>query len=212
MYQNMKSAFNKVLPYQESEAVRTIVLVGGFALLTALGALIRIPLPFTSVPITLQTFFVLLAGVMLGSKRGTLSQMVYVSAGAAGLPIFAGMMSGLVWLKGDTGGFLAGFILAPAVVSSIIGESTNRWRLILALIAGTALIFVLGNLWLWNLARGGQPDVLALGAVPWLWNLTRGSLADILVRGVFPFLPGAVIKIGLVIAVVEAIKYNRKDK
>ncbi|MCH7819743.1 MAG: biotin transporter BioY, partial [Candidatus Marinimicrobia bacterium] len=110
----MKSAFNKVLPYQESEAVRTVVLVGGFALLTALGALIRIPLPFTPIPITLQTFFVLLAGAMLGSKRGTLSQMVYVFAGAAGIPIFAGMSSGLALLAGPTGGFLAGFLLAPS--------------------------------------------------------------------------------------------------
>lgn len=192
MYQNMKSALNKVLPYQESEAVRTIVLVGGFALLTALGALIRIPLPFTPIPITLQTFFVLLAGAMLGSKRGTLSQMVYVFAGAAGIPIFAGMSSGLALLAGPTGGFLAGFLLAPSVVSYFIGGSSSRFRLIGALLAGTALIFLFGNLW--------------------LWKLTGGTLMNTLTLGLVPFIPGAIVKIGLVIAVVEAFKYNRKDK
>ena len=192
MYQNMKSALNKVLPYQESEAVRTIVLVGGFALLTALGALIRIPLPFTPIPITLQTFFVLLAGAMLGSKRGTLSQMVYVFAGAAGIPIFAGMSSGLALLAGPTGGFLAGFLLAPSVVSYFIGGSSSRVRLMSALLAGTALIFLFGNLW--------------------LWKLTGGSLMNTLTLGLVPFIPGAIVKIGLVIAVVEAFKYNRKDK
>ena len=188
----MKSAFNKVLPYQESEAVRTVVLVSGFALLTALGALIRIPLPFTPIPITLQTFFVLLAGAMLGSKRGTLSQMVYVFAGTAGIPIFAGMSSGLALLAGPTGGFLAGFLLAPSVVSYFIGGSSSRFRLIGALLAGTALIFLFGNLW--------------------LWKLTGGTLMNTLTLGLVPFIPGAIVKIGLVIAVVEAFKYNRKDK
>jgi len=188
----MKSALSKVLPYQESEAVRTIVLVGGFALLTALGALIRIPLPFTPSPIPLQTFFVLLAGAMLGSKRGTLSQMAYVFAGAAGIPIFAGMSSGLALLSGPTGGFLAGFLLAPSVVSYFIGGSSSRFRLIGALLAGTALIFLFGNLW--------------------LWKLTGGTLMNTLTLGLVPFIPGAIVKIGLVIAVVEAFKYNRKDK
>ncbi len=191
MYQNIISAITKALPYGESKAVRTMFLVGSFALLTALGALIRIPLPFTPVPITLQTFFVLLAGVMLGSKRGTLSQMVYVSAGAAGLPIFAGLSSGITLLAGPTGGFLAGFILAPSVISYLIGDSSSRLRLISALLAGTSVIFLLGNLW--------------------LWKITDGTLMNTLMLGFVPFIPGAVIKIGLVIAVVEALKHNRKD-
>ena len=192
MYQIMKSAIVRVVPYVESKAAKTVFLVGGFALLTALGALIRIPLPFTPVPITLQTFFVLLAGATLGIKRGTLSQMVYVLAGAAGIPIFAGMSSGLALLAGQTGGFLAGFLLAPSVVSYFIAGSSSRFRLIGALLAGTALIFLFGNLW--------------------LWILTGGTLMNTLTLGLVPFIPGAIIKIGLVIAVVEAFRYNRKDK
>lgn len=191
MYQFMKSTLNNVLPYQESKVIRTMFLVGGFALLTALGALIRIPLPFTPVPITLQTFFVLLAGATLGSKRGTLSQMVYVSAGAVGIPIFAGMSSGIALLAGPTGGFLAGFLLAPAVVGYLIGDSSSRSRLMGALLAGTALIFLFGNLW--------------------LWKVTGGTLMNTLSLGFLPFIPGAIIKIGLVIAIIEAFKYKRKD-
>ena len=192
MYQFMKSTLNNVLPYRESKVIRTVFLVGGFALLTALGALIRIPLPFTPVPITLQTFFVLLAGATLGIKRGTLSQMVYVFAGAAGIPIFAGMSSGIALLAGPTGGFLAGFLVAPAVVGYLIGDSSSRSRLMGALLAGTILIFLFGNLW--------------------LWNVTGGTLMNTLTLGFLPFIPGAIIKIGLVIAIIEAFKYKRKDR
>lgn len=191
MYQFMKSTLNNVLPYQESKVIRTVFLVGGFAILTALGALIRIPLPFTPVPITLQTFFVLLAGATLGIKRGTLSQMVYVFAGAAGIPIFAGMSSGIALLTGPTGGFLAGFLVAPAVVGYLIGDSSSRSRLMGALLAGTTLIFLFGNLW--------------------LWKVTGGTLMNTLTLGFLPFIPGAIIKIGLVIAIIEALNYKRKN-
>jgi len=192
MYQIMKSAIVRAVPYVESRAARTVFLVGGFALLTALGALIRIPLPFTPVPITLQTFFVLLAGATLGIKRGTLSQMVYVFAGATGIPIFAGMSSGIALLAGPTGGFLAGFLVAPAVVGYLVGDSSSRSRLMGALLAGTTLIFLFGNLW--------------------LWKVTGGTLMNTLSLGFLPFIPGAIIKIGLVIAIIEAFKYKRKDR
>jgi len=192
LYQTMKSAIVRAQPYVENKAVRTVFLIGGFALLTALGALIRIPLPFTPVPITLQTFFVLLSGAMLGSKRGTLSQMVYVVAGASGMPIFAGLSSGIALLAGPTGGFLAGFLLAPAVVGYLIGDSSSRLRLMSALLAGTVVIFLFGNLW--------------------LWKVTGGTLMNTLTLGFLPFIPGALIKIGLVISVVEAFRYNRKNR
>ena len=188
----MKSVIVRALPYVENKALRTVFLIGGFALLTALGALIRIPLPFTPVPITLQTFFVLLAGVMLGSKRGALSQMVYIVAGASGMPIFAGLSSGIALLAGPTGGFLAGFLLAPAVVGYLIGDSSSRFRLMSALLAGTLVLFLLGNLW--------------------LWKVTGGTLMSTLTLGFLPFIPGAIIKIGLVISVVEAFRYNRKNR
>ena len=187
-----KNVATQLKTYEETGVLRSAFLVGLFALLTALGALIRIPLPFTPVPITLQTFFVLLSGVMLGTTRGTLSQVAYVTAGAAGLPIFAGMTFGFAMLFGPTGGYLVGFVLAPAVVNYVLSGSSSRWRLVLSAAAGTLVIFLVGNLWLWNLTGGGITDTLLLGFVP--------------------FIPGALIKIGLLVAVVEAIRIGRKNR
>ena len=187
-----KNVVTQLKTYEETGVLRSAFLVGLFALLTALGALIRIPLPFTPVPITLQTFFVLLSGVILGTTRGTLSQVAYVTAGAAGLPIFAGMTFGFAMLFGPTGGYLVGFVLAPAVVNYVLSGSSSRWRLVLSAAAGTLVIFLVGNLWLWNLTGGGITDTLLLGLVP--------------------FIPGALIKIGLLVAVVEAIRIGRKTR
>ena len=75
--------------------LREWVVITLFAALTALGARVTIPLPFTPVPLTLQVLFPLLAGLLLGSKRGALSQAEYVAAGLAGLPVFAKGGSGL---------------------------------------------------------------------------------------------------------------------
>jgi len=190
--QNIRSIFTKAKTIEQGDILRIGLYVAGFALLTAIGALIRIPLPFTPVPITMQTFFVLLSGVILGGRKGSLSQIVYVSAGVVGLPVFAGMTSGIALLSGATGGFLAGFIVAPKVVGLILGESAERRRLILALIAGTAAIFLLGNIWLLILMNGDILKTLSLGLIP--------------------FLPGALIKIGLVVAVVEAMRHRKKNK
>lgn len=192
MNQNIRSIFTKAKTIEQGDILRIGLPVAGFALLTAIGALIRIPLPFTPVPITMQTFFVLLSGVILGGRKGSLSQIVYVSAGVVGLPVFAGMTSGIALLSGATGGFLAGFIVAPKVVGLILGESAERRRLILALIAGTSAIFLLGNIWLLILMNGDILKTLSFGLIP--------------------FLPGALIKIGLVVAVVEAMRHRKKNK
>ena len=192
MIQNIKSIFNKSNTIERGDILRVGLPVAGFALLTAIAALIRIPLPFTPVPITMQTFVVLLSGVILGGRKGTISQIIYVSAGIAGLPIFAGMTSGIALLAGSTGGFLVGFIVAPKVIGLVLGESKERGRLILALIAGTVTIFLLGNAWLLILMNGDVAKPLSLGFIP--------------------FLPGAVIKVGLVIAVVEAMRFRNKNK
>ena len=90
----------------------------GFALLTALGAAVRIPLPFTPVPITLQTLFVLLAGVTLGPRLGAASMAFYLLLGTAGYHVFAGSeRCGLQTIFGPTGGYLLGFLLAQPLPS-----------------------------------------------------------------------------------------------
>ena len=102
-------------------AVVTTTLVIGFALLTALAAQIVIPLPFTPVPITGQTFVVLLAGAGLGATAGAASQGLYVLLGAVGLPFYAGGASGWTVARGATGGYLIGFIVAAWIVGALAG-------------------------------------------------------------------------------------------
>jgi biotin transport system substrate-specific component len=88
------------------------LLVSGASILIAISAQIAIPLPFTPVPLTLQTLVVLAAGVVLGSSRGALAITLYLLEGCAGLPVFSGAASGITHLLGPTGGYLIGFLPA----------------------------------------------------------------------------------------------------
>ena len=99
--------------------LRKMVFASLFAALTAAGAYIQIPIPFSPVPVTLQVFFVLLAGSMLKSKWGSLSMVVYTLLGVAGLPVFAGGSSGMGVLLGPTGGYIFGFILAAYLIGKL---------------------------------------------------------------------------------------------
>ena len=104
-------------------------LVTSFIILTALGAYVRIPLPFTPVPITLQTFFVILCGAILGKKLGSLTQTSYVILGTLGLPIFQGYGAGFLHLAGPTvttgpAGALKLKVLMSRVIS-LISESMS---------------------------------------------------------------------------------------
>jgi len=125
-----------------------LLLATGFALLTALGALVQIPVG--PVPITLQVLFVLLSGLVLGSRLGALSQVEYLAIGFAGAPVFAGGKSGLIALLGPTGGYLAGFVVG-AYLAGLVAESVarpGRIRFFLAGLLGTAAIYVSGMIWL----------------------------------------------------------------
>jgi len=119
-----------------------------FACLTALSAQVQIPIG--PVPITLQVLFVLLSGLVLGSKLGAISQVEYLTLGIAGVPVFAQGKSGLIALLGPTGGYLVGFILG-AYIAGLIAESVvrpGRIRFFVASLVGTAGIYLCGALWL----------------------------------------------------------------
>ena len=112
-----------IVAWPSRSAVRPGVRASGilaFALLTALGAFVRIPLPFTPVPVTLQTFFVLAAGIYLGSRDAALSQLGYLAIGAVGLPVFAGGGAGFGHFLGVTGGYLIAFPIAAALVGAAL--------------------------------------------------------------------------------------------
>lgn len=157
-------------------AVRDVALVAGSAVFVGLSALVAIPLPFTPVPLSGQTFAVLLSVAALGPARGALGMLLYAVAGVAGLPWFAGQQSG--WGI-PSFGYVLGFVLAAVVVGALARRGADRT------VARTAGLMVAGNL-----------CIYAVG-VPWLMASVGADLGRALMLGVVPFLVGDAIKIAL---------------
>lgn len=156
-----------------------MILASMFTALTAIGAFIKIPLPY--VPIVLQGLFVLLAGIVLGSKWGAISQIAYVAIGLAGLPVFTGG-GGIGYVLNPTFGYLLGFILAAYLVGLII-EKSNRHdfkTVALACITGIFAIYIIGVPYLAVILRlvAGKESVIGYA----LWT------------GFLVTLPGDIIK------------------
>ena len=148
--------------------LRDLLLITISALFVAGCAQIKIPLPFTPVPLTGQTFAVLLVGAALGSKRGVASLVLYTLMGALGLPFFAGGASGLAYLSGPTLGYLVGFVAAAYVIGRLAerGLEQSVRTSLLPFLVGTLVIYIFGAGWLAILFGVGQ--ALALGIVPFL--------------------------------------------
>ena len=154
----------------ERTVSRTIALFC-FIILAALGAHIRMPLPFTPVPVTLQTFFVLLSGAVLGKKWGAASQMSYLFLGALGMPIFSAGKAGAAWLFGPTGGYIIGFVVTSWLAGKMIQErgGSNMTRIVFAMvIASLAGIYLFGLLGLSLFLRCNLARAMALGFLPFL--------------------------------------------
>lgn len=144
-----------------------ISLIIGGSLLIALSAQIKIWLPFSPVPVTLQTFAVLMLGALLGSRRGSLCILAYIIEGAAGLPVFAAG-GGLAVLIGPTGGYLVGFIPAAYITGSLAEKGWDRrvGTTVLAMFLGNVSIYAFGLFWLSCLI--GAKEALALGLYPFI--------------------------------------------
>ena len=151
-----------------SAAGRKVLGVGLFFVLTALGAFVRIPLPWTPVPITLQTLFVLLSGLALGGGLGSLSGLAYLGIGALGLPIFAGAAGGLSQVAGPTGGYHIAFPIASWVVGRAAGREAGWFRASLAVLLGTLVIYVLGAGNLAIILNCGPGKAFQLGVLPFV--------------------------------------------
>jgi biotin transport system substrate-specific component len=147
--------------------VADVALVLGAAGLTGLAAQVAFPIPGTPVPVTLQTFAVLLAGAALGWQRALASMALYVAAGLAGVPWFAGHSSGL---PKATFGYLLGFILAAVLVGRLAGRGGDRTplRTIGTMTLGTLVVYLVGVPVLDANVPGGLAEALELGAVPFL--------------------------------------------
>ena len=168
-----------------------IALIFAGALLTAISA--QIAIPMWPVPITGQTFAVLLVGAVLGASRGALSMITYFSMGAAGLPVFTGAVAGITF--GTTFGYLVGFIAAAAVVGWL---GQLHWH---KKVSGVLASFLIGN------------AVIYMFGLPWLAfalaNLSLASdLGAVVAAGLVPFLVGDAIKMALASAALPlAWKY-----
>lgn len=154
--------------------VRNTTLVVGFALLTAICAQIRIPLGFTPVPVTGQTFAVLLAGAALGTRLGALSQLTYWLAGLTGLPFYSNATGGWSTGTGATMGYMIGFILAAAAIGHLAELKHDRKFItsLPAMLLGSTIIYICGATWLahsLNIALAtGDKNAISLGVAPFL--------------------------------------------
>lgn len=156
-----------------------------FNLLLVACSYISINLPFSPVPITGQTFGVLLIAMTLGRVRGTGVILAYLFEGAVGLPVFAGGSAGLAKFMGPTGGYLVGFLIAAYLVGYLADKGWDRklYSSVLAMLFGTATIMLIG--------------------VSWLAYFVPGNL--VLSVGLYPFIPGALIKIGLASVILPSL-------
>ena len=161
-------------------SARKLVYTALLAVLTAVGAFLRIPLGVSS--ITLQFLFTAMAGVLLGPGCGALSQGVYVALGLIGLPIFTAG-GGFGYVLQPTFGFLLGLIPAAAIIGAISRRSSSPLRLALACVAGLATLYAVGVPYMALILNGYMGKGMSVSALLW--------------AGMLPFLPGDAIKIAV---------------
>ena len=179
--------------FEDNRVIVDVALVIAGAALIVGGSRISFFLPYTPVPITLQTLAVLLIGVLLGSKRGALAAATYIIGGAAGLPVFTGGGCGLVRLAGPTGGYLLGFVVAAYITGRLAeyGQDRRVLNAAGAMVAGNFVIYLLGLPWL----------ALYIGAAP------------VFKLGLLPFIPGDLLKIGMAAILLPGLwRFNHRDQ
>ena len=172
--------------FLSTRALARIASIGAFAALTALLARVTIPLPFTPVPVTLQVLAVLLAGLVLGPRDGAISQLAYLAAVTAGLPLDAHMLGPSVWLTPDAG-YLIGFV-AGAFAAGWVSERARGHFPGAELLAGAAGIFA----------------IYAMGATWLTIFFLHGNLAAGFAAGVAPFILIDTLKAALAAGLSES--------
>jgi biotin transport system substrate-specific component len=168
---SMSLTFNtssiRVFSIANDRAVARFFWIFTFAVLTAVGA--QLEIPHAPVPFTAQTFFVLLAGAVLGPWNGAASMLLYVALGAVGLPVFSGLSFGLARIMGPTGGYLLAFPVAAMVVGFLVNRSPSLIRNLCAMAAGLLVIFSMGTVQLWAVAIHNFREAFGAGFLIFSW-------------------------------------------
>jgi biotin transport system substrate-specific component len=170
------------------ENLRWTVLASLMAALTAVGAYIHIPMG--PVPVVLSTLFVLLSGLLLGSRWGLISIGLYLLVGAMGIPVFAGGKGGFAHFFGPTGGYLFGYALS-AWVTGFLSERSGGSPILdfIAIVFGSLAIYLVGVPWLKAVTTLSWTKTLMVGMVPFLiGDAVKGAAAFILARSTRPIL------------------------
>lgn len=183
------SIYNVIKP---NSLAREIPLLIAFNLLLVACSYISFNVPFSPVPITGQTFGILVVAMTLGRVKGTAVVLAYLLEGAVGLPVFAGGSAGFAKFMGPTGGYLLGFLVSAYLVGYLadIGWDRKYSLSLLAMTLGTAVILGCGLLWLSRFVPSGM----------------------LLSTGLTPFIPGAIVKIAIAFSILPIIwkKFSRK--
>lgn len=160
-----------------------------FAVLTAIGA--QLEIPHSPVPFTLQTFVVLLAGGILGSRTGSLSMVFYLLIGAAGFPVFSSGTFGFLRLIGPTGGYLLAFPLAVLVIGALLTKRQSFGWILFAMAVGLLSVFLLGTAQLWLVTGMPLREALGSGFLIFSWwdllkLLSAAAIADQILKRTNP--------------------------
>ncbi len=178
------TVLTQALGGHESLARKAFLVIAGSALI-AISA--QIAVPMWPVPMTLQTLAVLLIALSYGARLGSATVLAYLAEGAAGLPVFAKGGAGLAYMAGPTGGYLAGFLLAAALVGWLAehGWTRSPLRTALAMAAGNLALYLPGLYWLKSATGMAWAKAWAVGAAPFL----AGDALKLLIAALL--LPGA---------------------
>lgn len=178
---NQESSFTKL-------TTKDIAYIALFTALIAICSWISIP---TTIPFTMQTFAIFMTVGALGTRRGTLSIIIYILLGAIGVPVFAGFSAGLGVLIGSTGGYVIGFVFSAIVTGLIIQYGGNKLPvMLLAMILGLVVCYIFGTSWFMYFYTKTSGAIGVMTALTWC---------------VFPFIIPDVVKIVLAIIVVKRV-------
>jgi biotin transport system substrate-specific component len=168
---------------------QAVLVVLGITLL-AIAAKIKLPLPYSPVPLTMGTFAVLTIGAAYGARLGLVTILGYMIIGALGFDVFAGSsaeQAGLTYMMGGTGGYLVGYVLATITLGALAERGWDRSVILMAvaMLIGNAMIYVPGLLW--------------------LNSLYDWTLAELLAKGMTPFLAGDALKLLLAAVILPLV-------